>query len=184
MTTRLLASTNIWLLSHCHGDHFHQGITAQLRGSLTIITTTHAKSHLALKEGCEAFTAVHDFDGRVWGLISGMGTRCPRRYLIKVACMPGKRYTPKALDVINDIFKAVRVRLCFLAHKGEIVKKSLDGISNSRDEQLNGPAGLCATQRPRRCLQIRMTNLSLRRNPDGSRAQCDFQRYTLGSEST
>ncbi|KAA6407431.1 MAG: hypothetical protein FRX48_08674 [Lasallia pustulata] len=48
------------LLSHYHADHFDQLVEASLRRDLPIITTPHARAHLAEgKEAGEAFTQVY-----------------------------------------------------------------------------------------------------------------------------
>jgi L-ascorbate metabolism protein UlaG (beta-lactamase superfamily) len=103
------------LLSHYHGDHFDQEVEAQLRRSLPIITTPHAKSHLAHKEGGERFTAVHElepFRSMMLDIRPGAGAHAKEQNMEKVASirvtgMPGKHVAPKALDALNDIIKAV-----------------------------------------------------------------------------
>jgi L-ascorbate metabolism protein UlaG (beta-lactamase superfamily) len=103
------------LLSHYHEDHFDRVVEEKLRRNLPIITTPHAKSHLANKgEGSDgSFTEVHELD--FWDSLmvdvgganvqeSESGQRKPG---IKITGMPGKHVPPGPLSVANDILSAV-----------------------------------------------------------------------------
>jgi hypothetical protein len=91
-------------------DHFDQEVEDSLRRSLPIITTPHAKSHLAHKAGeNEAFTAVHELDTFQSLMVdihrnSNGGSSTPA---IKITAMPGKHVPPGALGTLNDLVKAV-----------------------------------------------------------------------------
>ncbi|MCJ1450975.1 hypothetical protein MMC28_001309 [Mycoblastus sanguinarius] len=110
-------------LSHYHADHFDAHVEASLRRDLPIITTPHAKSHLASssKENGEAFTAVHDLDffddilvditpsAAAGGESEGKGKE-GRRAGIRVTGMPGKHVPPGPgglLGKANDLLAAV-----------------------------------------------------------------------------
>lgn len=76
---------------------------------LPIITTPHAKSHLAssTKDPGEVFTAVHDLDFYDECLVSIKG----KKAAIKVTGMPGKHVPPGpggAVGKLNDLLGAVR----------------------------------------------------------------------------
>lgn len=95
-------------LSHYHADHFDQHVEASLRRDLPIITTPHAKSHLASasKDPGEAFTAVHDLDFFDECLVGIAG----KEAAIKVTGMPGKHVPPGPGGVagkMNDLLGAV-----------------------------------------------------------------------------
>ncbi|TVY75777.1 hypothetical protein LSUE1_G004478 [Lachnellula suecica] len=91
-------------------DHFDEKVEASLRRSLPIITTPHAKSHLANKPGTgEAFTSVYELDAFQSMMVdihqgSKDGSKVPA---IKVTGMPGKHVPPGILSTLNDLAKAV-----------------------------------------------------------------------------
>ena len=77
-----------------------------MRRDLPIITTPHAKSHLAHKDASESFTDVHDLDffDSMFVDIGASESKAPS---IKVTGMPGKHVPPGILGTANDILKAV-----------------------------------------------------------------------------
>lgn len=83
-----------------------------LRRDLPIITTPHAKHHLANKtpEG-EAFTAVYDLDkfqSMLVDIKSRTNAQDGKRFsAIKVTAMPGKHVPLGVLESLNDLAKAV-----------------------------------------------------------------------------
>ncbi len=94
-------------------DHFDQEVEASLRRSLLIITTPHAKSHLAHKTGeNEAFTTVHELDTfqslivNIYRDFSGGSSASA----IKVTAMPGKHVPQGVLGTPNDLVRAVGSR--------------------------------------------------------------------------
>ncbi|KAK4616090.1 UPF0173 metal-dependent hydrolase [Fulvia fulva] len=99
------------LLSHYHADHFDELVEKSLRRDLPIVTTPHAKEHLAdKKSGEEKFTQVHDLNTFENALldIKTEGVASPDRIpAIKVTAMPGKHVPPGPLNVANDILGAV-----------------------------------------------------------------------------
>ncbi|CAL8580647.1 hypothetical protein XPA_006368 [Xanthoria parietina] len=92
-------------LSHYHADHFDAKVESSLRRSLPIITTPHAKSHLASKGAGEAFTAVHDLDFFDDILVDIAGSE--KKAAVKVTGMPGKHVPPGVLGTLNDLVEAV-----------------------------------------------------------------------------
>lgn len=95
-------------LSHYHADHFDQHVEASLRRDLPIITTPHAKSHLASASNKDAFTAVHDLDFFDECLVEVAGNES--KAAIKVTGMPGKHVPPGPGGVagkMNDLLGAV-----------------------------------------------------------------------------
>ncbi|KUJ21503.1 Metallo-hydrolase/oxidoreductase [Mollisia scopiformis] len=107
-----LPRIDVVLLSHYHADHFDQDVEASLRRSLPIITTPHAKSHLAHKAGeNEAFTAVHELDtfqSMMVDIKPASQEQKPNKVpAMKVTAMPGKHVPPGVLGTMNDLMKAV-----------------------------------------------------------------------------
>lgn len=83
---------------------------ASLRRSLPIITTPHAKSHLANKPGAgEAFTSVYELDAFQSMMLDIRQDPKPKSKVpaIKVTGMPGKHVPPGVLSALNDLAKAV-----------------------------------------------------------------------------
>lgn len=101
------------LLSHYHADHFDQKVEESLRRSLPIITTPHAKEHLASKGEGEAFSEVYDldfFDSMYVDIKKSGTTSTPvekKVPAIKVTGMPGKHVPPGPLATMNDLVGAV-----------------------------------------------------------------------------
>ncbi|KAI4255114.1 MAG: hypothetical protein L6R42_006908, partial [Xanthoria sp. 1 TBL-2021] len=92
-------------LSHYHADHFDAHVESSLRRSLPIITTPHAKSHLASKGDGEAFTEVYDLDFFEDILVDIEGSK--KNAAVKVTGMPGKHVPPGVLGTLNDLVEAV-----------------------------------------------------------------------------
>jgi hypothetical protein len=95
-------------------------VEESLRRSLPIITTPHAKAHLANKPGNdEAFTSVYELDkfqsmmvdiqaGSQSPKARSESIDTPRVPAMKVTAMPGKHVPPGVLDTLNELAKAVR----------------------------------------------------------------------------
>lgn len=95
-------------LSHYHADHFDQKVEASLRRDLPIITTPHAKSHLASpsKDPADIFTAIYDLDFFDDCLVRIKGSKAA----IRVTGMPGKHVPPGPGGLAgkaNDLLGAV-----------------------------------------------------------------------------
>ncbi|KAI4142665.1 MAG: hypothetical protein L6R39_004853 [Caloplaca ligustica] len=91
-------------------DHFDDKVEESLRRDLPIITTPHAKAHLASKKGeGEAFTNVYDLDFFQDAMVDIEGTDAGAKGkpAIKVTGMPGKHVPPGVLGTLNDIVNAV-----------------------------------------------------------------------------
>ncbi|KAF2142252.1 uncharacterized protein K452DRAFT_271115 [Aplosporella prunicola CBS 121167] len=114
-----LPRIDLVLLSHYHADHFDQHVEASLRRDLPIITTPHAREHLAVKKpAADAFTQVYDldfFESAVVDVVKpppdvddqGKPTTARREPAIKVTGMPGKHVPPGPLSVANELLGAV-----------------------------------------------------------------------------
>lgn len=81
---------------------------------MPIITTPHAKSHLANKAGeNEAFTAVYELDtfDSMFVKVKPAAGEAPkvagRVEALKVTAMPGKHVPPGVLGTLNDLTGAV-----------------------------------------------------------------------------
>lgn len=98
-------------------DHFDQEVEASLRRSLPIISTPHAKSHLAHKPGeKEAFTSVYALDAFDSMMVdirpsfhgeSSEHQESKKIPGMKVTAMPGKHLPDGILGHLNDLIKAV-----------------------------------------------------------------------------
>ncbi|KAK3713513.1 hypothetical protein LTR37_008471 [Vermiconidia calcicola] len=101
------------LLTHYHADHFDQKVEEQLRRDLPIVTTPHAREHLADKKtGAEKFEQVYGLDRFENAVLnvksSGANSAADaKQAAIKVTAMPGKHVPPGPLGVANDILGAV-----------------------------------------------------------------------------
>ena len=97
------------LLSHYHADHFDELVEATLRRSLPIITTPHAKEHLAeKKEGGERFTNVFDLDHFENMLLDiAKPDESGKVEAIKVTGMPGKHVTDGLMSKANELLGAI-----------------------------------------------------------------------------
>lgn len=100
------------LLSHYHADHFDQEVEKSLRRDLPIVTTPHAKEHLAeKKEADERFSQVFDLDFFESAMLditqTGPDASQSKTPRIKVTGMPGKHVPPGPLSVANDLLNAV-----------------------------------------------------------------------------
>ncbi|KAL2061478.1 hypothetical protein VTL71DRAFT_6855 [Oculimacula yallundae] len=99
---------DVVLLSHYHADHFDEMVEKSLRRDLPIITTPHAKSHLAHKEGeNEAFTAVYELDTFDSMIVDIKSATADKIKALKVTAMPGKHVPPGVLGTLNDLVGAV-----------------------------------------------------------------------------
>jgi hypothetical protein len=100
-----------------NSDHFDQEVEASLRRSLPIISTPHAKSHLAHKSGeNEAFTSVYALDAFNSMMVDvrpsfheelSESHEIKKVPGIKVTAMPGKHVPDGILGHLNDLVKAV-----------------------------------------------------------------------------
>lgn len=101
-------------------DHFDQKVETSLRRDLPIITTPHAKHHLAeSKSAEEAFTAVHDLDF-FQDMIIDIKSEGSKKPAIKVTGMPGKHVPPGVVGTLNDLANAVS-SLLFSRLLGQVV---------------------------------------------------------------
>ncbi|KAI9724489.1 MAG: hypothetical protein M1812_000557 [Candelaria pacifica] len=104
-----LPRVDVVLLSHYHADHFDQEVEESLRRDLPIITTPHAKAHLAGKGAGESFNDVYDLDffDSMMVDIAPSSQMSEKKPSIKVTGMPGKHVPPGVLGTANDILGAV-----------------------------------------------------------------------------
>ncbi|GAB7357521.1 hypothetical protein MBLNU459_g0049t1 [Dothideomycetes sp. NU459] len=124
------------LLSHYHADHFDQKVEESLRRSLPIITTPHAREHLAGKDEGEAFSSVYDLDffQSMYVDIKPSGTAATSAAAkksvasIKVTGMPGKHVPQGPLSVMNDFLNAVPPTNGWMLELGY---KESDGVTAS-----------------------------------------------------
>lgn len=101
-----LPNIDVVLLSHYHADHFDQEVEASLRRDLPIITTPHAKDHLASK-GDETFTEVFDLDF-FQSMMVNVGSDTSKTPRFKVTGMPGKHVPDGIIGAANDIAGLVK----------------------------------------------------------------------------
>jgi hypothetical protein len=94
------------LITDVYSDHFDDKVEAELRRDLPIISTPHARSHLASKSGTEAFTSVYALDHHETGILMLGETTAA----IRVMAVPGKHVPPgpgHLLEKANDLLGAV-----------------------------------------------------------------------------
>lgn len=98
-------------LTSSHRDHFDRKVEESLRRSLPIITTPHAKSHLAdSKPEGEAFTdvyALETFKSMIVDIDAETKESETKKPAMKVTAMPGEHVPPGVLGTMNDWVKAV-----------------------------------------------------------------------------
>ncbi|KAA8905552.1 beta-lactamase superfamily domain-containing protein [Sphaerosporella brunnea] len=99
------------LLSHYHADHFDEQVEFSLVRSLPIVTTPHAHTHLAYKEGeGESFTEVHALDHFESGILPVATPGVTGGQAIKITAMPAKHVLPgpaHILEKANELLGAV-----------------------------------------------------------------------------
>lgn len=116
-------------------DHFDEKVEKALRRSLPIITTPHAKTHLAHKPDDEAFTSVYDLDAfqSMMVDIKSQYKNDVKMPAMKVTAMPGKHVPPGILNTLNELAHAVCIPFCFRVARSLTYSRSLpqmDGCLN------------------------------------------------------
>ncbi|CAF9938527.1 hypothetical protein IMSHALPRED_000832 [Imshaugia aleurites] len=106
-------------------DHFDEHVEASLRRDLPIITTPHAKSHLASasKDPSDAFTAVTDLDFFDDCLVNIAG----KDAAIRVTGMPGKHVPPGpggVAGMVNDLLGTVPPTNGWMLELGRMIPPS------------------------------------------------------------
>ncbi|KAK5085245.1 hypothetical protein LTR05_004526 [Lithohypha guttulata] len=121
------------LLSHYHADHFDEKVEESLRRDLPIITTPHAKDHLANKGG-DSFTNVQALDFwdslRVNFTTSKQSTDSNLKPQIQITGMPGTHVPPGPLAVANDLLGAVPPTNGWIVELGYTSPSSSDSSSS------------------------------------------------------
>ncbi|KAK5938508.1 hypothetical protein PMZ80_009479, partial [Knufia obscura] len=138
------------LLSHYHADHFDEKVETSLRRDLPIITTPHAKDHLANKAS-ESFTNVHalDFwqDLTVDFLTSQTTSATLPKPQIHVTGMPGTHVPPGPLAAANDLLGAVpptngwMLELGYSSPQGQSSQPSNTSATNTSDSSSTFQSG-------------------------------------------
>ncbi|KAM3462331.1 hypothetical protein MY5147_002459 [Beauveria neobassiana] len=91
------------LLSHYHEDHFDRHVEKSLNRAFPIVTTPHARQHLAAKEQQdEPFEQVTGLDAFESAML-----RIDEQRAVKVTGMPGKHVPPGIISAANDFLQAV-----------------------------------------------------------------------------
>ena len=94
-------------------EHFDRAVERDLRRSLPIITTAHAKAHLTSKDGKgEAFTAVYTLDSyqsTMLELVPNLRSHVQnlKTPAIKVTAMPAKHVSSQLAASLNFFIQAV-----------------------------------------------------------------------------
>lgn len=102
-----------------YSDHFDQHVESSLRRSLPIITTPHAKSHLASKGEGEAFTSMYDLDFFDEMLVDVKDSNAKAAF--KVTGMPGSHVPVGPAGLVgkaNELAGAVSPQI--LASRSEV----------------------------------------------------------------
>ncbi len=101
------------LRSTVHREHFDRAVERDLRRSIPIITTAHAKAHLTSKDGeGEAFTAVYTLDTYQSTMLETMPdlrshVQTLKTPALKVTAMPAKHVSSQLAASLNFFVQAV-----------------------------------------------------------------------------
>ncbi|OBT39604.1 hypothetical protein VE00_10750 [Pseudogymnoascus sp. WSF 3629] len=108
-----LPRIDVVLLSHYHEGHFDRAVEKDLRRSIPIITTAHAKAHLTSKDReDDAFTAVYTLDTYQSTMLEIMpnlhsDVQTLKTPAIKVTAMPAKHVSSQLAASLNFFIQAV-----------------------------------------------------------------------------
>ncbi|KFY69066.1 hypothetical protein V496_00560 [Pseudogymnoascus sp. VKM F-4515 (FW-2607)] len=102
-----LPRIDVVLVSHYHEEHFDRAVERDLRRSIPIIATAHAKAHLTSKDGDgEAFTAVYTLDTYQSTMLETMPNlrshvQTLKTPALKVTAMPAKHVSSQLAADLN-----------------------------------------------------------------------------------